>query len=117
MKRVNELMLRELSAAVRQLLPVDRCGVVSFTDVEVSKDLKAAVVWFSTVGTQAGVPALAEQEALAALEKVRPELQQAVARRVAIKYTPHLSFRHDSGLERGQHVVKILEELERGQKP
>ncbi|MFZ4693808.1 MAG: 30S ribosome-binding factor RbfA [Verrucomicrobiia bacterium] len=116
MKRVNELMLRELSTAVRRLLSVDRCGVISFTDVEVSRDLKTAVVWFSTVGTQNGAPALAEQEALALLNRARPELQQAVARRVAIKYTPHLSFRHDSGLERGQHVVRLLEELEKGQK-
>lgn len=117
MKRVNELMLRELSAAVRRLLPVDRCGVVSFTDVEVSKDLKTAVVWFSMVGARASAPALEEKEARTALEEVRAELQQAVARRVAIKYTPHLTFRHDTGMERGQHVVKILEELERGQKP
>lgn len=117
MKRVNELMLRELSAAVRRLLPVDRCGVISFTDVEVSKDLKTAVVWYSMVGAPAGMPPLAEEQARAALEEVRPQLQEAVAKRVAIKYTPHLAFRHDSGLERGQNVVRILEELERGQKP
>ena len=39
-ERPHLVALRELSAAVRRLLPVDRCGVVSFTDVEVSKDLK-----------------------------------------------------------------------------
>lgn len=117
MKRVNALMLRELSAAARRILPVERCGVLSFTDVEVSKDLKSAVVWFSMIGTPSGAPALTEKEAHEALEAARPELQEAVARRVAIKYTPHLAFRHDSGLERGQNVVRLLEELERGQKP
>lgn len=117
MKRVNELMLRELSAAARRLLPVERCGVISFTGVEVSRDLKTAVVWFSRVGAPTDASAPTEKEAAAALEAARPELQEAVARRVAIKYTPHLTFRHDRGLERGQNVMKILEELERGQKP
>jgi ribosome-binding factor A len=109
MKRVNELVRRELSDLIRQHLPVNDYGVVSVTDVRVSKDLKAATVFISTIGQPVGatVPGTIE-----ALEKIRAPLQHELSRRVVMKYTPQLLFKVDASIERGQNVVRILEELE-----
>ncbi len=111
LKRVNELIKRELSAEIRKLLPVDHYGVVSVTEVEVGKDLKTATVYVSAIGVRNQTVNLME-----ALQKKRGPLQRALAHRVVMKYTPHLIFREDRGLEHGQHMVELLENLGKGQK-
>jgi ribosome-binding factor A len=44
---------------------------------------------------------------------MRKTLQHELSRKVVMKYTPHLAFKTDQGLERGLHVVKILDELDK----
>ncbi len=107
MKRVNEQVKRELSSLVRELLPVEKHGLISVTDVDVSKDLKAANVYVSGVGT-----ALQTENVVAALVKIRGTLQHGLAQKIAMKYTPHLLFKLDQGLERGQHLVELLDTLD-----
>ena len=46
------------------------------------------------------------------LEKNRKRIQGLVARGVVLKYTPRLRFVLDESVERGNRVLKILEELE-----
>jgi ribosome-binding factor A len=112
MKRVNELVLRELSNLIRENLRVEDYGMITVTEVQVSKDLKSATVYVSFVGTPQQ-----EQGMLGSLEKIRPMLQHQLSRKVVLKYTPQLNFKHDHGLERGQHVVELLDSLdEEGQK-
>ena len=108
MKRVNELVKRELSSLIRQHLAVDDYGVISVTEVAVSKDLKSASVYISTIGVNQK-----PLEILESLEKIRPALQYELSRRVIMKYTPHLAFKSDQGLERGQHILDLLESLEK----
>ena len=114
MQRVNELVKRELSSLIRQLLPVENYGLISVTEVSVSKDLKIAHVYVSTVGVGAGSQQI--ERVLASLERVRGNLQHELSRKVIIKYTPHLMFKWDDGIERGQHIVEVLETLDKGQK-
>lgn len=105
---MNEQVKRELSALIREYLPVEDHGVISVTDVDVSKDLRTANVYFSIVGMPRH-----EENAIEALEKVRGSLQHDLSRKVMMKYTPCLVFRHDRGLERGERVTRILDDLER----
>jgi len=112
MKRINELVRRELSNLIRQHLPVEKHGLISVTEVDVAKDLKVAHVYISTVGV--GTQKI--ESVLAALERARPGLQHELSRKVILKYTPHLTFKWDEGLERGQHILEVLETLDPGQK-
>jgi ribosome-binding factor A len=107
MKRINELVRQELSKLVRKLLPLEDYGLISITDVDVSKDLKTANIYVSTVGGKAKIA-----EVLQALSDIRKDLQYELSRKVIIKYTPHLIFRKDEGLERGQHILEILDSLD-----
>ncbi len=107
MKRVNEQVKRELSLLIRERMPVEDHGVISVTGVDVSKDLRTANVYVSIVGV-----ANQEERAIHDLAKIRGGLQHDLARKVIMKYTPHLVFKHDRGLERGQHVTHLLDELD-----
>jgi ribosome-binding factor A len=107
MKRVNELVRQELSELVRKHLPLAEYGLISVTEVVVSKDLKTAHVYFSTVGTTPNRPNVLE-----ALVKIRKDLQYELSRKVILKYTPLLVFKEDHGMERGQHILEILDSLD-----
>ncbi len=112
LKRVNEQLKRELSTLIRKLLPVEDHGLISVTEVDVSKDLKSANVYVSAIGV-----AKQTDNMIASLEKRRIQLQHELSKRVVIKYTPHLIFKQDTGLERGQHLVELLDSLESEKKP
>lgn len=112
MARVNALVKKELGELVRRRLCVEEHGLITITDVEVSKDLRTAKVFFSVVGVRNQ-----EDRAVTALESIRPELQSELSKHVKIKYTPQLSFKPDHSTERGIRVIGILEDLEKtGQK-
>jgi ribosome-binding factor A len=107
MKRVNELVRQELSELIRKLLPVEEHGLISVTEVVVSKDLKSANVYVSTIGTSHSM-----EGTIASLVKIRKELQHELSRKVILKYTPQLIFKEDQGIERSQHIVDLLDSLD-----
>jgi ribosome-binding factor A len=110
--RVRELLKREIGEAIRCEIPVQQAGLVSVTDVDVGGDLKNAKVYLSLLGT-------AEQKktAFKLLNENRPRIQSLVAKTVVLKYTPKLKFLFDESVERGNRVVRIIEELEKTMPP
>ena len=74
--------------------------------VDVTPDLKKAHVYISVIGTEEE-----RHAAMAQLHDKRALLQKEIARRVVLKFTPHLHFVLDAALDRGTRVLSILEEL------
>ena len=107
-ERVRELLKRAIGEAIRRELPVSEAGLVSVNDVELGGDLRNARVFISVLGN-------AEQQktGLSLLHKNRARIQGLVAKEVILKYTPHLRFVVDDSVERGNRVIRIIEELER----
>ena len=46
------------------------------------------------------------------LELHRPAMQSELARRVTMKYTPHLLFHLDTSIERGARVIEIMDKID-----
>src|SRR5207248_1960979 len=105
MLRVNEVVKRELSGIVTRELNFEG-ALVSINHVDVTSDLKNAHVFVSVLGSQAA-PAV-----MSKLEEHRPALQSELARRVTMKFTPHLLFHLDESIARGSRVVEILQEID-----
>ena len=106
-ERVRELLKRELGEIIRRELPLSEAGLITANDVDISKDLQIATVYVGVVGT-----AQQKKNALSLLEQSRKRLQGLVARAVVLRYTPQLRFELDESVERGNRVLKIIEELE-----
>ncbi|HZJ17853.1 MAG TPA: 30S ribosome-binding factor RbfA [Chthoniobacteraceae bacterium] len=106
LQRVNELIKRELGELI-----IRECRftaqLVTVQQVDVSPDLKHAHVYISVIGTEEE-----RNQAMATLHAERPQFQQALAKRVVLKFTPHLHFKIDEAAERGDRVLNILSELE-----
>jgi ribosome-binding factor A len=93
---------------VRDKLSVEDHGLITITDVEVSKDLRTAKVFYSVIGVRNQ-----EEEAGNVLERIRRDLQNELAKQVRMKYTPQLNFKADHSTERGVQIIKLLDDLDK----
>jgi len=107
-ERVRELLKREIGAVIRREIPVHEAGLVSVNEVDVAGDLRSAIVFISILGN-----ADQQKRGLAMLEESRIRIQNLVARSVVLKYFPTLKFVCDDSVQRGNRVLRILDELER----
>ena len=105
MLRVNEVIKRELSGIVARDISFEG-ALVSINHVDVTPDLKSAHVFVSVLGEEN------RQSVMDKLELNRPALQTELARRVTMKFTPHLLFRFDESIARGSRVLEILQQIE-----
>lgn len=107
-ERVRELLKRAIGEAIRTEIPIGHAGLITVNDVEVGGDLRNARVFISVLGN-------AEQQraGLALLQENRLRIQDLVAHAVILKYTPRLRFVVDGSVERGNRVLRLIEELER----
>lgn len=108
-KRVNELLHREIGAALHHILAKDEVDLssVTVTHVVTSRNLRQARVLVSVFGQSAERDTI-----LRVLRRRRTEIQEYVHRTVVLKYTPRLKFEIDTSIERGDHVLNILDDLD-----
>lgn len=102
--KISEEIKRELSQMIRDDIKDPRVkGLISITAVEVTNDLRYARIFIST---------LAEPEqsksTLQGLEKASGYLRTELAKRLQIRYTPELIFKHDQSIEYGSRINKII---------
>lgn len=102
--RVNELLKREISSVIQRDYEWHG-SLVTVNAVEVTQDLKEAKVWI-------GVLAGRTEPVVARLNQNHGAIQTKVMKRVVLKSTPVLDFRHDGSAERGVEIVNLLEEVD-----
>ena len=103
--RVNELLRREIGQVVQK--DYEWHGkLVTVSDVEVTQDLKEGKVWIGVLGGDA-TPVIEK------LNREHGSIQSKVMKRVVLKSTPVLHFRHDSSAVRGVDIVNLLEEVDK----
>jgi len=103
--RVNELLRREIGAILQKDYEW-KGRLVTVSDVEVTQDLKEGKVWISVLGGD-------YHPVLEKLNKEHGSIQSKVMKRVVLKSTPVLSFRHDSSTGRGVEIVNLLQEVDK----
>ena len=109
--RVNELVKREIGIFLRRRYRSESvCWTI--TGVDVSADLRNATVAYSVIGDD-----LNAREAQHFVRKHAGEIRKEVSSKVILKYSPKLSFVRDLGIERGNRVMEILDELESDDPP
>ena len=105
MLRVNEVVKRELSGILAREISFEG-ALVTINHVEVTSDLKSAHVFVSVLGSESS------ETVMNKLEEHRPAFQAELARRVTMKFTPHLLFHLDESVARGSRVVEILQQID-----
>ena len=106
--RVAALIQEEVSKMVLHDIKDDRvgAGMVSITDVDVSGDLQHAKIYVSIYGTDE-----ARVETMAGLKSATGYVRRELGRRMRLRRTPEVVFIEDRGIERGDRMLALLNQL------
>ena len=104
--RVSDVLRAELSELLLREVHDPRVKLASVTSVEVTSDLRRAVVKISALGNDEQ-----RQETLAGLRHAKGFLRTELAHRLRLRATPELVFELDRGAEHSQRISDILEGL------
>jgi ribosome-binding factor A len=109
-QRLQETLRAELSDIIRREMrdPRFSVGLLSITDVEVSQDLKHAIVFVSVLGDEK-----VRKDELTALRGASGFLRGELGKRKVFINVPDLSFKYDEAMERGTHMFELLERVKR----
>ncbi|MGB1403459.1 MAG: 30S ribosome-binding factor RbfA [Porticoccaceae bacterium] len=105
-ERVSDAVQQELAVLIRDNIRDPRVGMLSVTDVEISRDLAYAKVFVSFVGerSQKDIDA-----ALEALNGASGYLRKLLAGSIKLRITPKLQFSYDESGRRGQHLSALID--------
>jgi ribosome-binding factor A len=104
--RVSDLLRAELSDLLLREVHDPRVKLASVTSVEVTTDLRRAVVKISALGDDEQ-----RQGTIEGLRHAKGFLRTELAHRLRLRTTPELVFELDRGAEHSQRIADILESL------
>jgi ribosome-binding factor A len=106
-EQVNKLLRRELSDLLQRQVKDPRLDTfVAVTEVDTSTDLRHAKVFVSHLGSEAE-----KEEILKVLGAASGFLRKELAQNLKMRRIPELSFCWDNSLERGDRVLRLIDQV------
>jgi len=109
--RVSDLLKEEISQMLLREVKDPHIGFITITDVEVSKDLQVAKVYYTILGDEKQL-----RESAQALNRVSRFIKRQLGKRLRMRYIPDIIFRYDHSLDYGDKIDHILSHLENPEK-
>ncbi|MGC9493802.1 30S ribosome-binding factor RbfA [Vibrio genomosp. F10] len=106
-QRVSQQLQKELAIILQREVRDSRLGMVTISDVEVSRDLAYAKVFvtFLCVGDQT------PESCLAALKEHEVPVRMALGKRIRHRLTPEVRFTYDDTLVEGMRMSNLVSEV------
>ncbi len=105
--KISDLIKREVADILFRQVKDPRLGFVTVTSVDVSKDLKNAKIFFSSI--KKGDELKAQMKGL---KDATGFVQRKMAEVIKLRYIPHISFVYDSSIDEGFRIEKLLKQIE-----
>jgi len=105
--RISDVIRKEIAQVLFRQAKDPRLASVTITDVRVTRDLKNAKVFFTTLRPKEERPVIIE-----GLKHAAGFMQRKLGERLHLRYTPHISFAYDASIEQGARMDKILRDIE-----
>jgi len=106
-ERVNSLIRREIGQLLQRQVKDPRLGnFIAVTEVSTSLDMKFAKVFVSHIGSEEE-----KQETLKALASASGYFRRELAKCLKLRSVPALSFQWDDSIERGDHLLQLIDEI------
>lgn len=103
-ERLGEQLRRELADLIRREIKDPRVGLVSLTDVQVSRDLAHAKVFITRIGEPAE-----REPAVEALNHAAGFLRRSLGRALHVRTAPNLRFFYDAAVEEGARLETLID--------
>jgi len=106
-ERVNQLIRQEISELLQREIKDPRLSrFIAITEVATSPDLRHAKVYISFISSQQE-----KQAALDALAGASNFFRKELARKIRLRRIPELSFHWDDSIERGAHIMDLIDQV------
>ena len=106
-ERVNQLIRQEISGMLQREIKDPRLGqFIAVTEVITSADLRHAKVFISFISNQQQ-----KQAALDALAGASNFFRKEMAKNLRLRRIPELSFHWDDSIERGTHIMDLIDRV------
>jgi len=104
-ERVNSLIRQEISELLQRQVKDPRLGnFITVTAVDTSSDMRHAKVFVSRLEGQEE-----KKETLGVLASAAGFFRKELATRLKLRRVPELSFQWDDSLERGDHLLRLID--------
>ena len=107
LEKLQELIKQEMSKMLLKELKDPRIGFVTVTDVEMTGDLREAKIYVSVMGGEEQV-----KNSLEGLNSALGFIRREIGQRIRLRFTPEISFALDTSLDYGDHIQKLLLQVE-----
>jgi ribosome-binding factor A len=104
--RINELVQREISDILRQRHASEAVSI-TVSEVRVSPDLRDGRVFVAILGNEEQVA-----DRFRWLQKKAVEIRGELAKRIVLKFIPHLTYVLDKSSDRAVRVIAALDQIE-----
>ena len=106
-QRVSQQLQKELAVILQREIRDSRIGMVTISDVEVSRDLAYAKVFvtFLCVGEQT------PESSLKALKEHEVHIRMMLGKRIRLRLTPEVRFTYDNTLVEGMRMSNLVTEV------
>jgi len=106
-ERVNSIIRQEISELLQRQVKDPRLGnLVAVTSVSTSPDLRYAKIFVSRIGSEEE-----KQETLSVLTGASGFFRSELAKRLRFRHIPELSFQWDDSIERGDHLLQLINKV------
>jgi len=104
--RVGEQMLRDISRVMVTDMNDEAPGMITFTHVRVTDDLRYATIYYSCLGQKE------QQDAVAGfLDKEKKRIRHMVGRNLGLRRIPEFRFKFDPSVAEGIKIERLLDEI------
>ena len=105
-ERVAQMVIRHLATIMRNDIKDPRVTALTITDVEVTKDLRQAKVFVtSLLDDQQAI-----DESMLAVEKANGYLRRALAAVIDMRHCPSLIFAYDNSISEGARMSALIDQ-------
>jgi len=112
-KRVRQISLlikEEIARILLSDMSMPDFEFVTITDVDITKDLKRAKVYFSTFSDSGNEKY--RMELLKKLKRCRGHLKRELSIRLKLRFTPELTFIYDESLEYARRMSELIDKIQ-----
>ena len=103
-ERVAEEVKKVVSEAIRTKVDDTDIGMVTITEVEVTKELETATIYYTSLNDN-------KEQVAEGLNRAKGLIRSEVAKEIRLRKAPELEFKYDSSIEYGNKIESLLNEI------
>ncbi len=105
-KKLADQIKKQVSQIINHKLKDPRKGFITITGVKISRDLRIASIYFTTLGEKEQ-----RERSRETLDRGKNFIRSELAPNLKLRFTPELRFFYDESLEYSEHIENLLKKI------